>query len=84
MLGKHPSLSPAYILMATPPLMHVAGTHAILCRALGLGQRRQQQARKNRNDGDYHQQFDQGKAGFLQVHTSIRSLNRYGYFQKKT
>ena len=43
-------------------LAHIAETVDGLGFLLGFGQSRQQHRRQNRNDGDYHEQFNEGEA----------------------
>jgi hypothetical protein len=42
-------------------LLDVAHAHGLLAFLLGPGKRRQQHGRQNRDDGDDHQQFNQGE-----------------------
>ena len=44
-----------------PDLLEVVGTLNAIGGLAGRLYRRQQQANQDRNDGDYHQHFDQGK-----------------------
>jgi hypothetical protein len=43
-------------------LLLIANALNVFGLLLGLGQGREQHRGQNRNDGDHHQQFDQGKA----------------------
>ena len=46
---------------AQPELAHLAHATYPLGFGFGAGQRRQQHRRQNGDNGDYHQQFDQGE-----------------------
>ena len=44
-------------------LSHVAQALDLMSLTLGAGESRKKHARQNGEDGDHHQQFDQGKPG---------------------
>jgi hypothetical protein len=46
-----------------PPLLLVADAKGLLRLRLGFRQRRQEHAGEDRDDGNHHEQFNQGEAG---------------------